>query len=1098
MTNPSLGCVLHHLRQAAAPSAEQRSDSELLHAFVSRRDEASFAALVRRHAALVLRVCRHVLGHEQDAEDAFQATFLVLARKAPSIHKQASLASFLHGVAYRLSLRAKRDAARRRLHESHAPVRTGGDNAADLAWREVQALVEEELTRLPEKYRSPFILCHLQGLGRAEAAHVLGVKEGTVWSRLTQARRCLQTRLARRGVVLSAALAALTLSDESCRASAHRLAAAAARLARGASTSARVAALAQAGWQPLAASKLKLALTGLVILLTMAGAGGAIRQTLTPDQAPPAAAPAKEPDAPKAEETRDDCRGDPLPPGAIARLGTIRFRHGYHVVSVAFSLDGKTVAAGGAGRAVTLWDAANGKEKGQLLNSLREVRGIAFSPDGKMLAAIGPGDAVIYLVDTSTGAELRRLQEQSGIHCVAFAPNCKYLATGSVGGVVRLWDPATGAERLHRSGDCGRIHAVAFSPDSKLLAYAGEDGTIRLWNGSFADEPRRLEGHAKDVSSLSFSPDGQHLVSAGQDGTIRLWTVTTGRQLRTLGDKREAPIAVTFSRDGELLASSHRDGTLALWDPRTGRKLRGWPAHASPAATVAFSPDGKTLASGGAWESGVRLWNVADGKELHAADAPHGPVEYLRWSADGQTLLSAGRERRVVWWDLKTGAPRRQVYSPAPDWTAFTLAADGKTLAMSCLMDRTVRVGDLNSDRPPRVLGEQDVLVRAIGFSPDGRLLATGGRDTPIHLWDVMEGKKSRTLGEAGDMVGCLTFSPDGKSLAYGRSRIGNEADTKTLRLMDVATGKELHSFDSGGYVSAVCFSPDGATLAAWHDMPDKHLVRLWDVATGRELCRYAGHQASGWALAFSPDGKLIASGGGDVQRRDNAVHLWEAATGKLIRRFDGHHSGVSSLAFSPDGCKLASGGGDATILIWDATVRPRQPVRTEKELEAYWETLAGEDAARAYEAVCTLAAAAEQAVPLLEKHLHPVPRPGAPAVARLIADLNSDDFAVRQKAEEELGKLGEAAVAPLRKALADKPALEVRRRLQQLIDQAQARGGDWLRLLRVVQVLERMHTPPARRLLESLAAGAPGVSVTEDAKAALRRLASHRGQSND
>jgi RNA polymerase sigma factor (sigma-70 family) len=1092
MTNPSLGCVLHHLRRAAAPPVEQQSDGELLHTFISRRDEAAFAALVRRHAALVLSVCRHVLGHEQDAEDAFQATFLVLARKAPSIRKQASLASFLHGVAYRLSLRAKRDAVRRRLHEARAPVRAARDDTVELAWREVQALVEEEIARLPETYRTPFVLCHLQGLGRAEAARVLGVKEGTVWSRLTQARRRLQMRLARRGVILSAALAALTLSDESCRASSDRLVEAAARLAGGATTSARVAALAQAGWQPLAASKLKLTLTGLAILLTMAGAGGAYRLALTPSPEGPAAAPpAKSSETPKVEkiaQASTDRHGDPLPPGAIARLGTIRFRHGYHVVSVAFSPDGKTVAAGGAGRAVTLWDAATGVEKGRFLNALREVRGIAFSPDGKVLAAIGPGDAVLYLVGASTGAELRRLQEQSGIHCVAFAPNGKHLATGSVGGVVRLWDAATGAERMQRSGDCGRVHAVVFSPDSKLLAYAGEDGTIRLWNGNFADEPRRLEGHVKDVFSLSFSPDGAHLASTGRDGTLRLWAVTTGRQLRALGDKRDAPLAVTFSRDGALLASSHRDGTLTLWDPRTGRKVRSWPAHASPAATVAFSPDGKVLASGGAWESDVRLWNVADGKELHPADGPHGPVEFLRWSADAQTLLSAGRERRVVWWDLKTGAPRRQVYSPAPDWTAFALAADGKTLATGCLPDQTVRVGDLDSDRPARVLGEQDVLVRAIGFSPDGRLLATGGRDTPIHLWDVKGGKKLRTLGEAGDMVGCLAFSPDGKTLAYGRSRIGNDADTKTLRLMDVATGAEVRSFDGGGYVPTVCFSPDGKTLAAWHDTPDRHLVRLWDVATSRELCRYAGHQASGLALAFSPDGKLIASGGGDVQRRDNAVHLWEAATGEIIRRFDGHHSGVSSLAFSPDGCKVASGGGDATILIWDATAGPHQPVRTEKELEACWRTLANEDAARAYEAVGALAAAGEQAVPLLEKHLRPVPRPDAAAVARLIADLNSDDFAVRQKANEGLGELGEAAVVPLRRALADKPTLEVRRRLQQLLDQTQARGGDWLRRLRAVQALERMHTPRARRLLESLAAGAPGASLTEDAKAALRR----------
>src|SRR5579871_582236 len=157
MADATLTAVLRHVRQLTAPRLQERDDRELLHAFAAEGDQASFVALVRRYGPLVLRVCRQVLGHEQDAEDAFQATFLVLAIKAGSIRKAASLASFLHGVAYRLSLKAKRDATRRRFHETHAPIRAPRD-ADDPSWREVQTLLAEEIERLPEPSRSAFVL----------------------------------------------------------------------------------------------------------------------------------------------------------------------------------------------------------------------------------------------------------------------------------------------------------------------------------------------------------------------------------------------------------------------------------------------------------------------------------------------------------------------------------------------------------------------------------------------------------------------------------------------------------------------------------------------------------------------------------------------------------------------------------------------------------------------------------------------------------------------------------------------------------------------------------------------------------------------------
>jgi len=194
-----------------APAAGQ-VDGEALKAFVARKDESAFALLVQRHGPMVLRVCRRVLHHTQDAEDAFQATFLVLARKAAEIGKSESLPSWLHGVAFRVSLRAKRDAGRRRAREQQVRTGVGTDPAESLAWRDVQVILDAEIGRLPERYRSAFVLCYLEGRSRAEAAIELDIEENTLSSRLARARERLRCRLARRGVDLGAALAAVALT----------------------------------------------------------------------------------------------------------------------------------------------------------------------------------------------------------------------------------------------------------------------------------------------------------------------------------------------------------------------------------------------------------------------------------------------------------------------------------------------------------------------------------------------------------------------------------------------------------------------------------------------------------------------------------------------------------------------------------------------------------------------------------------------------------------------------------------------------------------------------------------------------------------------
>jgi len=434
MARRSLDRVVRHIRGLAhQPPGPKWSDAQLLDQYAAQRDEAAFAAIVQRHGQLVRAVCWHVLHQEEDIEDAVQATFLVLARKAVSIRKRVSLASWLHGVALRIALNARKATLRRRAFEKRSANRTPEQPVAEAALHELQALLDKEVQRLPEKFRAPFVLCCLEGLSKGAAARELGWKEGTVSGRVAQARERLRQRLALRGVTLSAVLCATALSADrsSATLSATSMGTVLASAAgKSSQLSAKAATLAESMLHRLWLGQLKWALAPVLLVTVLAVGMGLTFQKpakIADGQIQPSPTAAGQ--NRQEEQPRTDRYGDPLPPRALARMGTVRFRHGDKVEVLALSPNGRTLAAASRDETVRLWDVATGKEVRRFPDHKGSLRFIAFSPDGTLLASGVSPSGIVHLSNVTSGKEVRQLQSPvPWLGHVAFSPDGNIVA----------------------------------------------------------------------------------------------------------------------------------------------------------------------------------------------------------------------------------------------------------------------------------------------------------------------------------------------------------------------------------------------------------------------------------------------------------------------------------------------------------------------------------------------------------------------------------------------------------------------------------------------------------------------------------------------
>ncbi len=729
-----------------------------------------------------------------------------------------------------------------------------------------------------------------------------------------------------------------------------------------------------------------------------------------------------------------------LAAGPATPAAPARFDAGCGLRSLAFLPDGRVAVAGWTG-AAHLWDASGGSAR-RLGEAGQEYSHVSVNPAGD--AVLGCGMLRLALWDAASGKE-------------RWAQPVKYeggAAWGFQGKWVVTYDHVRNALVLRsgKSGElvqripCGSAHgAFASDPARHRLAVFEHGGGLTVYDPFTGDPVWSARGHMSRPhrqGALAYHPRGGWLATGGAEGTVRLWDAATGRPGRVLALGERACTALGANADG-LLAAAFEGGTMAVYDTAAGRRIAGWQEpHA--ADHLSFTPDGKTLAGVGGRAAQVMLWDPRTG--LRRGGRPERAIPGLR-------VLGGGEVGAPIAPELANASPRPVVSHDG------RLAAEGGKAGITIRDARGEALQTLRGGDGP---------AEIIGFSPDGSRLAALFRAGGLCVWDTASGKllhRGKTGPARG--AGFCRFSTDGRHLLFS-------ADEAGTALIDLSTGNETvlapgARFSS--YPRPGAWSPDGRAAVAlgfgvrvWSPLrPDA--VRTWGVAPNFSA-----------DAAFSADGRLVALYEIGVRP---GVGVWEVASGGLVRRVPVTGGGPRRIAFTSDGRLIAGSPGGGCVLLNDPRAGGGGGGR-------YWERLAG-DAADAHAAMWELAARPASALALLPGKLIPPAAPTEKAMARLVADLDSDDFEVRQKAEDTLRDSLRASAPAMYRALRAGPPLEARKRLERLLAGWES-SPEALRLGRALMALECIG-PAAVPELSALARKAGGTPVGDEARAALARM---------
>jgi WD40 repeat protein len=815
-----------------------------------------------------------------------------------------------------------------------------------------------------------------------------------------------------------------------------------------------------------------------------------------------------------------DAYGDQLPSGALARLGTLRFRFGTDIVRPAFSVDGKWIAVSDEQGFVRIIQVATGKAFRKFHVEDSRFPDLRFLPDGKCLVGAGSiGHMEVW--DPFLGRSIRQLENvhETGQGGPVLSGDGKTLAIPMADSkrvpMVVVCQIGTGKELARIPLPYNRDIRVALSVDGKLLASTGWDGTgrhkkkteaILLWNVPTARVLRQIKtGYLAE--GIAFSPDGNTLASAVFDGRIDFWNVNTGKLVRRVAALKEMGDLLVYSPDGKTLAAGDYNGRIQIWDVPSGKRLGLVETGEREFVSLAFPGRGKVLACQGHGQA-ISVWDVLNETELSPPAVHKAAIKALAFGKNDRKIYSGDTRGFVNVWQTTNGKLMRQVDVRHEDphyrgqglgWLVFS--AHGRYLATSGHSDDRMNIWDMGKGKIVcQMEGPKNSYPywTNVVFSAGESLMASTGKTGAIVLWNIATGERLRQFDASRGTAGCLAFGPGGKTLAaaihLGESSGGYPPGGGPIHVWDTATGKQqwkTEQPDRG--TDTLAFSPDGSLLAG----AGVDGLYLWDAVTGKELSRLESDNPVICSPVFSPDNRLLAAATWDQSQDESTICLWEVASGTVRISFQGHRGRTNVLAFSSDGGMLASAAEDTTVMLWGIAARQkpfkvRRVPLAAKEMEGIWAQLALPNAAKAYPAFCTLIESPGDALRLFTKRLIPDPGIDQKNLDHLIGDLDSNRFAIRQAAIRKLENMDDSTHPTFRMVLASKPSLEVAKRLERVLKKTRypLASGNVLRQLRALEVLERIGTAEAQRLLKRLSQGAAEARQTREARVILARLA--------